>query len=147
MSGLRRRRVAAGPRPDLTRLCDVIACPHRRLDAVGNADPLEDGGEVRLDRLLADSELAGNELVGEPTGNQLQNLALAIAQLVASSAASGADQRTRRPWRKRRFTLGGGTDAADQLVGLGIFEEIADGAGVECMRISSRSENEVRITT
>ena len=85
-----------------------------------------------LDRLLADPQLPGDEFVGKPAGDQLQNFAFAVAQLMARSTAPGTNQRSGRSWRERRFALGGGADAADQLVGLGILEEVADGAGVEC---------------
>jgi hypothetical protein len=61
--------------------------------------------------LLADPQVTGDEPVGEPAGDQPQYFALAVAQLVAGSAAPGADQRSGRPWRERRIALSGGSDA------------------------------------
>jgi hypothetical protein len=56
----------------------VIAGPHSRLNAVPDPDPVEDRGEVRLDGLLADPELAGDQLVREPAGDQPQDLEFAV---------------------------------------------------------------------
>jgi hypothetical protein len=112
------------------RLCDVVACSHRRLDAVRDADPLEDRGEVGLDGLLADPQAAGNEFVGEPAGDQVQYLALAIAQLRARSAAPGEPISVPAALGASGDSPWAGRGCADQLVGLGIFEGIPD-AGLE----------------
>ena len=44
-------------------LGQVLACPERGLDPVGDADALEDAGEVGLDRPLGDFQPAGDLLV------------------------------------------------------------------------------------
>ena len=57
--------------------------PERGLRSVGHADLLEDAGEVRLHGLLADPELARDQLVRQALRDAAQHLALALAQLGA----------------------------------------------------------------
>src|SRR4051794_23577948 len=60
----------------------VGACPQRRRGAVVDADPLEDAGEVRLHRALADAEGTGDLLVRQSTTDEGEHLLLPVGQLV-----------------------------------------------------------------
>src|SRR3954468_7745376 len=55
--------------------------PEGGLGAVGDADALEDAGEVGLHRLLGDAEAAGDLLVGQPLREQAEHLPLPGRQL------------------------------------------------------------------
>src|SRR5436190_23504328 len=60
---------------------DAVALgPQRRLRAVGDAELAEDPRQVRLHGLLADLQAPGDQLVGEPVDEQLQDLALALRE-------------------------------------------------------------------
>src|SRR3954453_3939998 len=54
--------------------------PQRRLRPVRHVELAEDPGEVRLDRLLADLQAAGDELVRQSLDEQAENLALALRE-------------------------------------------------------------------
>ena len=64
---------------------------HDRLDAVAQVELLEDVRDVRLDGRLADVELLADLGVREAAGDQAEDVALALGQLVELlAAASGA---------------------------------------------------------
>src|SRR5262249_22939568 len=52
----------------------VLTSPDRRLGAVGDADPLEDAGQVRLHGFLGNLETACDQLVREPLGDEAEDL-------------------------------------------------------------------------
>jgi hypothetical protein len=52
---------------------EVLAGPHGGLRAVGGTDLAQDGFHVNLDRRFRDLELPGNDLVGFPTHQGLQD--------------------------------------------------------------------------
>src|SRR4051794_2038060 len=100
---------------------DAVAVrPERGLSAVGHADLLEHPREVRLDRLLADLETAGDQLVRQPGGDELEHLALALAEVVGARLATRLSARAqhgaRRLRRQRRLAARRGADAAVELV-------------------------------
>ena len=106
--------------------------------------------EVRLDGLLADPELAGDQLVRQALRDAASSTSRSrsvSSTAAARGAARGAQHGARRLRVERRLAPRGGADAADQLVGLGVLEQVADGAGVERGEDASRSENDVSTTT
>ena len=56
--------------------------PQRRLRPIGDADRPEDAREMGLDRLLADRELARDQLVREAAGDEREHFALALREVV-----------------------------------------------------------------
>src|SRR3954453_6822048 len=64
----------------------VTLCPQRGLGPIGDADLSENAREVRLDGLLADLELACDQLVGKSLGHEPQDFLLARAEPGRSSA-------------------------------------------------------------
>jgi hypothetical protein len=78
----------------------VALRPEGGLGAVGDPDALEDAGQVGLDGAFGDAQVAGDLLVGQPVGDQGQDLAFAVAELVLGA---GVVRRVSRV----RATLGG----------------------------------------
>ena len=84
----------------------------------------------------AEVEPVGNLLVGETLGDEGEHLAFAIGepvQFVGGSRLLGAagelgDQAAGHVWGDQRVTLAGGAHRGDELTGLGVLEEKADGA-------------------
>src|SRR3954469_23410015 len=90
--------------------------PQRGLGAVGDADALEDAGEVGLDRLLGDAEAAGDLLVRQALGQQAEHLLLARRQVGGRPGLGTRCEyglgRLRREWR---LAAGRGLDPAQEL--------------------------------
>ena len=85
---MRDRRTAAGPVPAIrlpgggSRFDEpALVGEDDGLDAVAQVELGEDAGDVRLHRRLADEQLGGDLGVGQPAGEQPQDLELARAQL------------------------------------------------------------------
>ena len=82
-----REEVAALGRRLLTRRCSLVstetvtASEHDRLRPVGRADLGEDVGDVVAHRLRVDDEPAGDGVVVEPAGNQVEHVELAGAEV------------------------------------------------------------------
>src|SRR5947209_8015928 len=73
--------LAAWPSWPSPRASDALALrPERGLGAVGHADLAEDAGQMGLDRLLADLQTAGDELVREPLEQEGEDLQLAAGE-------------------------------------------------------------------
>jgi hypothetical protein len=107
--------------------------PQGGLRAVGDADLREHLGQVCLDGLLADLQPTGDELVREALPDQREHLALAGAELDRGAhLRSLGDHLVRGARGQRRLAPGSGADAADDLVGVGVLEQVAERAGVEC---------------
>ena len=102
--------------------------PQRGLGAVGDVDGAEDARQVRLDRLLADLEAAGDELVRQPLDEQLEDLALAGGEAVGLGARG--EDGARGAGVERGLAAGGRADALRDLVRGGVLEQVADRAGV-----------------
>src|SRR6476646_762932 len=123
-------------RPDPTKvgLVDeaVAPRPQRRLQAVVDADLAEDVAEVALDRLRADPEPEGDLLVGHAGPEEGEDVALAVADgLGRAAGAALLDERRGDARGERRPALRRGLDPRDQLLGLGVLEQVAGGARVE----------------
>jgi len=103
---------------------------------------------MRLDRALGDAEATCDLLVGEPLSHQDQHLALARGQVRGGHPRRTPcpEQLTGRARVDRRLTAGYCADAAQDLVGLGVLEQIAHRAGVEGahdpLRIGVRREHQ-----
>jgi hypothetical protein len=81
---------------------------------------------------VADAEAQRDDLVRVPAGDEGEDLALALGQLDDRLAiAAGRQQLARRARVQRRVAGGGRADGAQQLVGLGVLEQVADRAGLE----------------
>ena len=91
------RAPVGGPAPTAEGSEPVPLDPERRLGAVTDADPCEGRGEVRLHGALADVELPGDLLVGEPLADQLEDLGLAGGELHLAGARADAQQRAGGP--------------------------------------------------
>jgi hypothetical protein len=61
--------------------------PEGGLGAVGDPDALEDAGQVGFDGALGDAQVAGDLLVGQAVGDQGQDLAFAVAELVRGACS------------------------------------------------------------
>src|SRR3954453_1215776 len=110
----------------------VALGPERRLGAIGHADRAEDVRQVRLDGLLADAQAHRDELVRHPAADERKPGALALREpRVGTVRRAGGEQLARRAGVERRVALGRGADAAEELLGLGVLQEIAERARVE----------------
>src|SRR4051812_10765226 len=110
----------------------VALGPQRGLGAVGDVELAEDPRQVRLHRLVADLQLAGDELVGQALDEQREHFALALGQPGERiGLGAGREDRPRRARVERRLAAGGGADAVGDVVGGGVLEQVAAGAGVE----------------
>src|SRR3954452_8141899 len=108
---LRRRAVGADE--------PVALGPERGLRAVRDADRAEDVRQVRLHGLLADAQAHGDQLVGHPAADERQDGALALGQAgVGAVGGAGGEQLARGARVERSVALGGGADAAEELLGL-----------------------------
>src|SRR5690349_2246078 len=128
----------------------VAPRPERGLEPVVDADLAEDVAEVALDRLRADAQAERDLLVRDPRADEGEDLALAIADRLAVAVTVGGGlgrrraapalghERHRDPGRQGRATVGGGADAGEQLRGLGVLEQVADGSRVDRVRDPSR---------
>src|SRR5436190_364557 len=110
----------------------VALGPQGRLRAVGHVELAEDPREVRLHRLVADLQLARDELVGQSLDEQGEHLALALGQ-PGERVGLGArrEDGARRARVQRRLAARGGADALGDLVGGGVLEQIAARARVD----------------
>src|SRR3954452_22942907 len=64
------------PSPETCSVGEVLLRPEGSLRPVGDADRLEDAGQVRLDGALRDTETPRDLLVGEPLAHQVEHLTL-----------------------------------------------------------------------
>src|SRR3954453_15090201 len=91
---------------------------------------MEDVRQVRLARLLGDAQAQRDQLVRHSRADQAQDLLLALGQLGGAVAGPGEHRRCGFGVQ-RRLAARGGADAAQQLVGLGVLEQVPDRAGVD----------------
>ena len=81
---------------------------------------------------MADAEPQRDDLVRVPARDEREDLALALGQLDDRVAvAAGGQQLARRARVQRRVAGGRGANGAQQLVGLGVLEQVAHGARLE----------------
>src|SRR6478752_8883833 len=106
--------------------------PEPGLHPVGDPDRAEDAGQVGLHGLLADLEPASDLLVRQALRHEHEHLAFAIREDIQRvGSALGSEHRPCRPRIERRFAAGGCVDAAYELLGFGVLQQIADGAGAQ----------------
>jgi len=122
-------RAIRGPWPDETRFIRE----HRRLNPVAERELGEDAGHVGLDGPLADEELPGDLGVGQPAGNEAQDIQLALAEAAERAlnciARSGPghvlfDDAARDLWCEQGvtgFIGGGGTAMSPPLPTMVLF--------------------------
>src|SRR6476646_2993145 len=106
--------------------------PEPGLHPVGDPDRAEDAGQVGLYGLPPDLEAASHLLFREGVPPQPEHLAFAVpGDIQRVGSALGSEHRPCRPRIERRFAAGGCVDAANELLGLGVLQQIADGAGAQ----------------
>ena len=105
------------------------------LEAVGNAELIEDVVEVVLHRLFADEELFADFAIAEALGDELDNLLLAVAEKRLFAALTGFGgflegvyYLGRHPIIQPDFAVGNLADAFEKEVAGGLLEDDAAGA-------------------
>ena len=112
---------------------------HDGLGAVVEVELGEDACDVRLDGGVADDEFAGDVGVREAAGDEPQHFELARGQLgerrglfaLGRPACVVLDQPARDRGREERVAGGDHADGLSELVGAGVLEQEAAGAGAE----------------
>jgi hypothetical protein len=95
----------------------------------GEAELLEDRGDVALDGALADEHLGGDRPVGLALGHRLQHLALALGQGVERAALAAAPEHLRDHLGvEHRAALGDPPHRVEEAVDLGdaVLQQVAD---------------------
>ncbi len=84
---------------------------------------------------FADYQLRGDLLVGAAAGDQREDLALAWGELVRRGRIPGRAQRGHQPSGQggveRQLAVVGGAHRGDELVGIGVLEQVTGGAGIQ----------------
>ena len=132
-------RRSAGP-PALRVEEPGLVGEHHGLHTVAEAELLEDVGDVRLHRGLADVELGADLRVGQPAGDQAEHLHLALGQLVEVSWPGGPghagellDDALGDRRRQERVAVGHRADGGEELLGRVVLEDEA--AGPDAQRL------------
>src|SRR3954470_11328983 len=89
-----------------------------------------DVGQVGLHGGLGDEQLTGHLLVAESSGEELEDLHLALGDGDVGARGT-ADERGRYGGRQHGFTAISGPDGREQLVGRRVLEQIAPSTRVE----------------
>ena len=133
---IRRRGSRARPahaRPSPSGRLDV-ALAQRDRDRVHARRGLELGhrvADVRLDRLAGEHELLGHLLAGQPLGEQVHDLPLALGQRRRALGGAAREQRRAQPRVHVRAALGDGVQRRGQLARRALLERVAARAGVQ----------------
>src|SRR5437867_1366729 len=77
-----RARIAAASAPHVSLEDPRLVGEHDCLDAVAEVELLEDVGDVRLDRRLADVELLRDLPVREAAGDQARDISFALTEVI-----------------------------------------------------------------
>src|SRR5919201_2229279 len=107
------------------------------LHAVAYLELAQNGGDVALDRCLADVEALRDLRIRESAGEQAQRLRLALREIVeralvvAALAREPCEQTLRRRWSEQRVAGGDDADRVDQIRRLNVLEQKAARAGVD----------------
>src|SRR5215467_10732054 len=101
-----------------------LVCEHDRLDAVAEAELLEDVRDVRLDGRVTDVELLPDLGVRQAAGDQPEHVEFALSQLVESLGRRGLRNPGELPdhafgygRRQQRVSGGDGADRGEELFG------------------------------
>jgi hypothetical protein len=102
-----------------------------RLCAALDPELAEDVAHVGLHGLLADVQLPGDFLVGAAHGEEAEDVGFTLGESFrALRRADFAEEARGRLWGELHLAFRGGLDRPAELVGLGVLEQVADGAGL-----------------
>ena len=108
----------------------IALCPQRRLGPASHTQPLEDVMQVGLDRPFGDVEPATDLTIVEPGLHQDEDLAFTRGEHFGGSdpGAAGVEQDSGDGRVERRSAADHFPDAVEDVLGFGVFEQVAIGA-------------------